>query len=115
MTAEGPIMPPMYEYISAASKLQNVQCGSAGDRTEHTRRNVGTMLEIIELMGPSESARRHLCFAARRAGGSAGALITMAGDVSAMAPDAHPSVRQARSVVPARTSNPQWRARSRKI
>lgn len=87
LTAQGPIMPPMYEYIKRGiqiaerenAELLIIELNTPGG-------NVGTMLEIIELMGNSRVPI--VVFVAPRdaQAASAGALITMAGDIAAMAP-----------------------------
>ncbi len=87
MTAEGPIMPPMYEYIKRGiqtaerenAEVLVIQLNTPGG-------NVSTMSEIIEVIG--NSAVPVVVYVSPRdaQAASAGALITMAGDVAAMAP-----------------------------
>lgn len=87
MTAEGPIMPPMYEYIKRGietaerdnAEVLVIELNTPGG-------NVGTMLEIIELMGNSGVPIVIYVSPRDAQAASAGALITMAGDVAAMAP-----------------------------
>jgi membrane-bound serine protease (ClpP class) len=87
MTAEGPIMPPMYEYIKRGietaqrdnAEVLVIELNTPGG-------NVGTMLEIIELMGNSGVPVVIYVSPRDAQAASAGALITMAGDVAAMAP-----------------------------
>ncbi|RJP51375.1 MAG: nodulation protein NfeD [Anaerolineaceae bacterium] len=87
MTAEGPIMPPMYEYIKRGiqtaerenAEVLVIELNTPGG-------NVSTMSEIIELIGNSEVPIVIYVSPRDAQAASAGALITMAGDVAAMAP-----------------------------
>lgn len=85
--AEGPIVPPMLEYIQRGiqtAERQNAEVLVIELNTPGG--SVATMFEIIEAMG--NSAVPVVVYVAPRdaQAASAGALITMAGDVSAMAP-----------------------------
>jgi membrane-bound serine protease (ClpP class) len=87
LTAEGPIMPPMYEYIKrgiATAERENAELLVIELNTPGG--NVSTMLEIIELIGNSSVPVVVYVSPRDAQAASAGALITMAGDVSAMAP-----------------------------
>jgi membrane-bound serine protease (ClpP class) len=87
MTAEGPIMPPMLEYIKRGietaerenAEVLVIQLNTPGG-------SISTMYEIIEAIG--NSGVPVVVYVAPRdaQAASAGALITMAGDVAAMAP-----------------------------
>ena len=88
MTADGPIMPPMLEYIKRGIETANrqnaevlvIQLNTPGGSVE-------TMLEIIREIRAS-SVPVVVYVAPRNAiAGSAGAMITMAGHASAMAPE----------------------------
>jgi membrane-bound serine protease (ClpP class) len=88
MTADGPIMPPMLEYIKRGievAKRRNaevlvIQLNTPGG-------SIDTMLEIIHAIR-SSSVPVVVYVAPKNAiAGSAGAMITMAGHVSAMAPE----------------------------
>ncbi len=87
MTAEGPIMPPMREYIQRGiqtaerdnAELLIIELNTPGG-------SVATMLEIIEAMGNSRVPVVVYVSPRDAQAASAGALITMAGDASAMAP-----------------------------
>lgn len=87
LTAQGPIMPPMYDYIKRGietaerenAELVVIELNTPGG-------SVGTMLEIIELMGNSRVPVVVFVSPRDAQAASAGALITMAGDVAAMAP-----------------------------
>src|SRR5687767_398597 len=88
MTADGPIMPPMLEYIKRGietarrqeAEVLIIQLNTPGG-------SVDTMLEIIKEIRAS-SVPVVVYVAPRNAiAGSAGALITMAGHASAMAPE----------------------------
>ncbi len=87
LTAEGPIMPPMREYIQRGiqtaerddAELLIIELNTPGG-------SVATMLEIIEAMGNSRVPVVVYVSPRDAQAASAGALITMAGDVSAMAP-----------------------------
>ncbi len=87
LTAEGPIMPPMYEYIKrgiAIAERENAELVVIELNTPGG--NVSTMLEIIELIGNSNVPVVVYVSPRDAQAASAGALITMAGDVAAMAP-----------------------------
>ena len=87
MTAEGPIMPPMYEYIKRGLEVADqrnaeviiLQLNTPGG-------SVDTMLDIIEVMRASKVPVVVYVSPNEAMAGSAGALITMAGHASAMAP-----------------------------
>ncbi|WKZ36750.1 MAG: nodulation protein NfeD [Anaerolineales bacterium] len=87
LTAEGPIMPPMREYIQRGiqtaerdnAELLIIELNTPGG-------SVATMLEIIEAMGNSRVPVVVYVSPRDAQAASAGALITMAGDASAMAP-----------------------------
>ena len=88
MTAEGPVMPPMLEYIKRGIEVAErrdaevviIQLNTPGG-------SVTTMLEIIKEMRAS-SVPVVVYVAPRNAiAGSAGAMIVMAGHASAMAPE----------------------------
>jgi membrane-bound serine protease (ClpP class) len=88
MTAEGPIVPPMLDYIRRGLETASqrnaevliIQLNTPGG-------NLDTMLEIITEIRASETPV--IVYVAPRSAiaGSAGALITMAGHASAMAPE----------------------------
>ena len=88
MTADGPIMPPMLEYIKRGietARRQNaevliIQLNTPGGSVE-------TMLEIIREIRASETPVVVYVAPRNAIAGSAGAMITMAGHVSAMAPE----------------------------
>jgi membrane-bound serine protease (ClpP class) len=85
--AEGPIVPPMLEYIKRGietAERQNAEVLVIELNTPGG--SVATMFEIIEAIG--NSAVPVVVYVAPRdaQAASAGALITMAGDISAMAP-----------------------------
>jgi membrane-bound serine protease (ClpP class) len=88
MTADGPIVPPMLEYIKRGIEVANrrgaevlvIQLNTPGG-------SIDTMLEIIREIRAS-SVPVVIYVAPKNAiAGSAGAMITMAGHVSAMAPE----------------------------
>lgn len=87
MTVDGPIMPPMLEYIKRGIKTAEqrdaeviiMQLNTPGG-------SIATMLEIIEVMRLSEVPIVVYVSPKEAIAGSAGALITMAGHASAMAP-----------------------------
>ncbi len=87
MTANGPIMPPMLEYFERGVKTAEqrnaevliIQLNTPGGSVE-------TMLEIIQAMRASEVPVVVYVSPNDAIAGSAGALITMAGHASAMAP-----------------------------
>jgi membrane-bound serine protease (ClpP class) len=87
MTVDGPIMPPMLEYITRGIETAEqrnaevivMQLNTPGG-------SVATMLEIIEVMRISTVPIVVYVSPKDAIAGSAGALITMAGHASAMAP-----------------------------
>ena len=87
MTVDGPIMPPMYEYIKRGLEVANqrnaeviiLQLNTPGG-------SIATMLEIIEVMRASKVPVVIYVSPQDAQAASAGALITMAGHASAMAP-----------------------------
>jgi membrane-bound serine protease (ClpP class) len=87
MTADGTIMPPMLEYFERGIKIAEqrnaevlvIQLNTPGG-------SVDTMLEIIQAMRASNVPVVVYVFPQDAIAGSAGALITMAGHASAMAP-----------------------------
>lgn len=87
MTAEGPITPPIYEYIKRGIKTAEqrnaevviLQLNTPGG-------SVDTMLKIIQVIRASNVPVVVYVAPNDAIAGSAGALITMAGHVSAMAP-----------------------------
>lgn len=87
MPVEGPIVQPMLDYINRGIRTAEqldaevlvIELNTPGG-------NVGTMLEIIEAMGNSRVPVVVYVSPRDAQAASAGALITMAGDVSAMAP-----------------------------
>ena len=88
MTADGPIMPPMLEYIKRGietarrqeAEVLIIQLNTPGG-------SVDTMLEIIKEIRASDVPVVVYVAPRNAIAGSAGALITMAGHVSAMAPE----------------------------
>ena len=88
MTADGPIMPPMLEYFERGIKTAEqrnaevliIQLNTPGG-------SVDTMLEIIQVMRASTVPVVVYVSPNDAIAGSAGALITMAGHASAMAPE----------------------------
>ena len=88
MTADGPIMPPMLEYIKRGvdaaeqreAEVQVIQLNTPGGSIE-------TMLEIIRVIRASNVPVVVYVAPKNAIAGSAGAMITMAGHVSAMAPE----------------------------
>ncbi len=88
MTADGPIMPPMLEYIKrgiVAADRRNaeiliIQLNTPGG-------NLDTMLLIIQEIRASEVPVVVYVAPRNAIAGSAGAMITMAGHASAMAPE----------------------------
>ena len=88
MTADGPIMPPMLEYIKRGVQVadqQNaevliIQLNTPGGSIE-------TMLKIIDAIRASNIPVVVYVAPKGAIAGSAGALITMAGSASAMAPE----------------------------
>jgi len=88
MTADGPIMPPMLEYIKRgieSADRQNaevliIQLNTPGG-------NLDTMLEIITEIRASDVPVVVYVAPRNAIAGSAGAMITMAGHASAMAPE----------------------------
>ena len=88
MTADGPIMPPMLEYIQRGIETADrrnaevliIQLNTPGGSIE-------TMLEIISEMRASDVPVIVYVSPRNAIAGSAGAMITMAGHASAMAPE----------------------------
>lgn len=88
MTADGPIMPPMLEYIKRGVEIADqrdaevlvIQLNTPGG-------SIDTMLEIIRVMRASDVPVVVYVAPKNAIAGSAGAMITMAGHVSAMAPE----------------------------
>jgi membrane-bound serine protease (ClpP class) len=88
MTADGPIMPPMFEYIKRGIEVAEqrnadvlvIQLNTPGGSIE-------TMLEIIRSIRASNVPVVVYVAPKNAIAGSAGAMITMAGHVSAMAPE----------------------------
>jgi membrane-bound serine protease (ClpP class) len=88
MTADGPIMPPMYEYIKRGVEVADqrgaeilvIQLNTPGG-------SIDTMLKIIDNIRASNIPVVVYVAPKGAIAGSAGALITMAGHVSAMAPE----------------------------
>jgi membrane-bound serine protease (ClpP class) len=88
MTADGPIMPPMFEYIKRGIEVADrrnaevlvIQLNTPGGSIE-------TMLEIIRAIRASNVPVVVYVAPKNAIAGSAGAMITMAGHVSAMAPE----------------------------
>ena len=88
MTANGPIMPPMLEYIKRGIEVANrqdaevlvIQLNTPGG-------SIDTMLKIIDEIRASHVPVAVYVAPRGAIAGSAGALITMAGHVSAMAPE----------------------------
>ena len=87
LRAEGPIMPPMLEYIKRGIETANrenadvlvVQLNTPGG-------SISTMYEIVEAIGGSDVPVIVYVSPRDAQAASAGALITMAGHASAMAP-----------------------------
>ncbi|HSG43479.1 MAG TPA: nodulation protein NfeD [Anaerolineales bacterium] len=88
MTADGPIMPPMLEYITRGIETADrrnaevlvIQLNTPGG-------NLETMLEIITEIRASDVPVVVYVAPRNAIAGSAGAMITMAGHASAMAPE----------------------------
>src|SRR5919106_429493 len=88
MTADGPIMPPMFEYMKRGIQVAErrnaevliVQLNTPGGSIE-------TMLEIIRAIRASQVPVVVYVSPKNAIAGSAGAMITMAGHASAMAPE----------------------------
>jgi len=88
MTADGPIMPPMLEYVKRGIEIADrrgaevlvIQLNTPGGSIE-------TMLEIIRAIRASNVPVVVYVAPKNAIAGSAGAMITMAGHVSAMAPE----------------------------
>ena len=88
MTADGPIMPPMLEYIKRGietaerenAEVLVIQLNTPGG-------SVDTMLEIIKAIRVSNVPVVVYVAPRNAIAGSAGAMITMAGHASAMAPE----------------------------
>ena len=87
MTADGPIMPPMLEYFKRGietaerrnAEMLVIQLNTPGG-------SISTMLEVIEAIGKSKVPVIIYVAPQDAQAASAGALITMAGHASAMAP-----------------------------
>lgn len=85
--AEGPIVQPMLDYIKRGIQTAERQGAEVLVIELNTPGgNVATMLEIIEVMGNSRVPVVVYVSPRDAQAASAGALITMAGDISAMAP-----------------------------
>lgn len=88
MTADGPIMPPMLEYVKRGIEIAErrnaevlvIQLNTPGG-------SIDTMLKIIDGIRASDIPIVVYVSPKGAIAGSAGALITMAGHVSAMAPE----------------------------
>jgi membrane-bound serine protease (ClpP class) len=88
MTADGPIMPPMLEYIKRGIEVADrrnaevvvIQLNTPGG-------SIDTMLKIIDSIRASDIPVVVYVSPKGAIAGSAGALITMAGHASAMAPE----------------------------
>ena len=88
LTADGPIMPPMLEYIQRGIETADqrnaevvvIQLNTPGGSIE-------TMLEIITTIRASDVPVVVYVSPKNAIAGSAGAMITMAGHISAMAPE----------------------------
>ena len=88
MTADGPIMPPMLEYIKRGIEIADqrnaevlvIQLNTPGG-------SLDTMLDIISAIRASNIPVVVYVAPKNAIAGSAGAMITMAGHVSAMAPE----------------------------
>lgn len=88
MTADGPIMPPMLEYIKRGVEVADrrgaevlvIQLNTPGG-------SIDTMLEIMRVIRASDVPVVVYVTPKNAIAGSAGAMITMAGHVSAMAPE----------------------------
>jgi membrane-bound serine protease (ClpP class) len=88
MTADGPIMPPMLEYVKRGVQIADrqgaevlvIQLNTPGG-------SIDTMLEIIRVIRASNVPVVVYVAPKNAIAGSAGAMITMAGHVSAMAPE----------------------------
>ncbi|MCI0477043.1 MAG: nodulation protein NfeD, partial [Anaerolineales bacterium] len=87
MTADGPIMPPMLEYFKRGietaqregAEVLIIELNTPGG-------SIDTMLEMIQIMKDSDVPIVVYVAPREAIAGSAGALITMAGSVAAMAP-----------------------------
>ncbi|HUE99513.1 MAG TPA: nodulation protein NfeD [Anaerolineales bacterium] len=88
MTADGPIMPPMLEYVRRGIEIADrrnaevlvIQLNTPGG-------SIDTMLEIMREIRASDVPVVVYVAPRNAIAGSAGAMITMAGHVSAMAPE----------------------------
>jgi membrane-bound serine protease (ClpP class) len=88
MTADGPIMPPMLEYIKRGIETANRENAEVLIIQLNTPGGSGdTMLEIIKEIRASEVPVVIYVAPRNALAGSAGAMITMAGRASAMAPE----------------------------
>jgi membrane-bound serine protease (ClpP class) len=88
MTADGPVMPPMLEYIRRG--IQTAEQRNAEVLIIQLNTPGGDLLTTLDIIGAIRASRVPVVVyvAPRNAiAGSAGALITMAGHVSAMAPE----------------------------
>jgi membrane-bound serine protease (ClpP class) len=88
MTADGPVMPPMLEYIKRG--IQTAEGRDAEVLIIQLNTPGGDLLTTLDIMGAIRASRVPVVVyvAPRNAiAGSAGALITMAGHISAMAPE----------------------------
>lgn len=88
LTADGPIMPPMLEYISRGIETAERRGAEVLIIELNTPGGSGdTMLEIIKVMRASEVPVVVYVSPNNAMAASAGAMITMAGHASAMAPE----------------------------
>ena len=88
MTADGPVMPPMLEYIKRG--IQTAERRNAEVLIIQLNTPGGDLLTTLDIIGAIRASRVPVVVyvAPRNAiAGSAGALITMAGHISAMAPE----------------------------
>jgi membrane-bound serine protease (ClpP class) len=88
MTADGPIMPPMLEYVKRGIQIADRQSAEVLVIQLNTPGgSIDTMLEIIREIRASNVPVVVYVAPKNAIAGSAGAMITMAGHVSAMAPE----------------------------
>ncbi|MBI4762045.1 MAG: NfeD family protein [Chloroflexota bacterium] len=88
LSAEGPIMPPMREYIQRGIEAANRRNAEAIIIELNTPGgSIDTMLEIITAMRASEVPVIVYVYPRNAIAGSAGAMITLAGHAAAMAPE----------------------------
>src|SRR5512138_1722239 len=80
MTADGPVGPPMLEYIKRDAETLIIQLNTPGG-------NLLTTLDIIATIRASKVPVVVYVAPQNAIAGSAGALVTMAGHASAMAPE----------------------------